>query len=1303
MFSSSCIKSCLKSFLIFVSSSSTQLLVNLRKNHIKLSHLLESHKTTSTSSRSAYRNVLRKNKSDKNNAIVNNKVYIVIYLLLSVISISNCAANALVDSASSTGDGLDLEELGEIFKKVAYPTSTTTTKRSIIDNVYVPSITTVPTPSLTTFRYYEKDSQINDQHQQQIKSHHNKFEFDLERDHALPTSAPNADILKSNNNPTYPNPNRHHNHNHRHQNATPSPQGHSKKSPTLPMHSGNLPSYSPPTRSFFTPPLPREYNNPFADKPTLRGTNSEVGIMDTGNFMNRRPIPPPSITPGHERVPLRPDLSDNRAVSIGTSSQALNTDLQQQQQSSQPKKVLNTPSHKNKVDLGHPYDNSNGNRALSNSDNPSDVSKIIPSISRILSGSNGRKEDIPDVLLRTVTVRPIPAAEPSTNEPSSQLQPDGNNKNSPSNNLPSDLDDNDKVNGNNGENDDNNDVKDLNSNQDGDESDDEDVEEDDYDDFSSPSQSNSMSNKNINSGNDMKKDGETIYSTENIQNLANVNHDRSLFTSTQQPQQNPINQQNPIYNINTNNKFNAEQSEVQTWTIAWNIHVYLSAILFTILAVYSIFKMMFYDKLTHLFNQSYFITIHLFLIIICLARIFYLCYDAYNIHLSFDPFVSEILLNLPATFLTVAFATLILFLLIRSLNHKNNRYSPLMRPLTVLVACSVHVGLCITLHYVESVASKNFSYTLSQQAANGFASTNSNKMYNNIIRGHSGPPRLLSLICQIIYIFVCLSLGIFYLYIYRILKRVLRNKSQNYIHGYQNLSYAIHITIAIALLFVSLAALQIYGAISVSSTKSLSTYDIDINWPQWGYQFSLRLIEVTIIALLSWVTGLKTGASDMQLNAINMDNGVIPPHGARSGLDFQLVNPNGGLARGYETNSFRSIGGVGIHNNPTDTIKHYPLNHHHHPAQGPPPPHLINHQPQINNDTERDYFSNNDNNSTIVPDHYENPNFELRCDNSSDANVVNRIHNGSSSESNNQNNLDEYYSEPLNAQQQQHHHHHHPQTGATMTHYDGRSREGPNGAYDFQNFERPTFDRSSSRNEFRVSKNLKALKSGTGANTNTLNYNYSDNISNHSSAYGFTTANAGGNNNNINSSNNNSNFNNNSFERRSGVRKSGTLNNIGAIHHSRGGSSGNERGTNGNGSGGCNSSSSSSSGIVVGHHRSGIQTLNSRSAQHLQQQQQQQQIQQQPPMFHQPQYERDFTRNTSGRISNKAKLMAAAAQHSPTAQQQIHHQQQRSGSSNVMDQYQSSSGDSATSGSMLVAEHGFVRFRELSDIGINEC
>lgn len=343
----------------------------------------------------------------------------------------------------------------------------------------------------------------------------------------------------------------------------------------------------------------------------------------------------------------------------------------------------------------------------------------------------------------------------------------------------------------------------------------------------------------------------------------------------------------------------------QSWTVAWNVHVYLSAILFTILAVYSIFKMIFYDKLTHLFNQSYFIAIHLVLIVICLARIFFLCYDAYNIHGSFHTFVAELLLNLPATFLTVAFATLMLFLLVRSLNHKNNRYAALMRPLTVMVGCSVHVGLCVTLHYVESTTgttavsyqqyAAHQAFVAHQQAAAAAAAAAAGgasgigasgvrlraaaaashgashlhmQPYHHLGGGGMQmppmpppPPRVLSLICQIIYIFVCVSLGVFYLYVYRVLKRVLRNKSQNYIHGYQNLSYAIHITIATALLFVLLAALQVYGAIGISTTRPLISAAADIDWLQCGYQFSLRLIEIAIVALLSWVTGLRTGAA----------------------------------------------------------------------------------------------------------------------------------------------------------------------------------------------------------------------------------------------------------------------------------------------------------------------------------------------------------------------------------------------------------------------------------------------------------
>lgn len=92
------------------------------------------------------------------------------------------------------------------------------------------------------YRYREKEkdfeqkSALSSQHhqyQQHLSSQkhtnfNNKYSLDLEHDHALPTSAPNADILKSNSNPTYPNPNRHHNHGERHRshlNSTPSPSG----------------------------------------------------------------------------------------------------------------------------------------------------------------------------------------------------------------------------------------------------------------------------------------------------------------------------------------------------------------------------------------------------------------------------------------------------------------------------------------------------------------------------------------------------------------------------------------------------------------------------------------------------------------------------------------------------------------------------------------------------------------------------------------------------------------------------------------------------------------------------------------------------------------------------------------------------------------------------------------------------------------------------------------------------------------------------------------------------------------------
>lgn len=643
------------------------------------------------------------------------------------------------------------------------------------------------------------------------------------------------------------------------------------------MYPGEIPSYSPPARSFFTPPLPPEYQNPFADKPTLRGTNNDGLMPNAGSsYINRRPIPPPSLMPGHERIPYRPpDLAASTGSSTGTNDGSFkifnngvipiaagnNVDNNKSvAETDGSKKALNTV-----VAFGTTQtDTKQTNESFAQLDNSLSTNVILPSIRRILSGSNGKKSKIPEELLKQVTSRPIVT---------SQHQPPS----SPVVLLDSNLAQDDWM------------EDSLNT--------------------SITNQKINMQSKqlpnNNNTINGNKKDlqdykataGVTTTTIEQFTPDVSITDASSSSTSTYKTYSDVLIDKNAESDISSTSSSTHARSKVENtakssstnWSIAWNIHIYLSTILFTILAVYIFYKILTYNKLTHLFSQSYFICIHLLLLIICASRIFYLCYDAYNIHGSFELFISDILLNLPATLLTICFAVLMLFLFLKSLNHKNNRYSALIRPLTVVVGCGVHVVLCITLHYVESYTMQNQQLYIQQQQhiyrkqqqqnmatlmhpVNGLRQESS-LTANNINLNSNAPPRVLSLICQLIYIFICLSLGLLYLYLYRILKRILRSKSQNYIHGYQNLSYAIHITIATALLYILLASLQIFGAIALTSNKALITqHTLELDWLQWSYQFSLRLIEIAIITLISWVVGLKTNGSNTAGINLNIRN-----------------------------------------------------------------------------------------------------------------------------------------------------------------------------------------------------------------------------------------------------------------------------------------------------------------------------------------------------------------------------------------------------------------------------------------------
>ncbi|EDW71134.2 uncharacterized protein Dvir_GJ15278, isoform E [Drosophila virilis] len=839
-------------------------------------------------------------------------------------------------AASGYLDKLDNLErsVAAVLIKVAYGT-TSTTKRSIPDNSYILGLTTVATPLLTTLRYQSSNQA------QHNGARHRNYELDLERDHALPTSAPNADILKSNNNPTYPNPNRHHSSSHdrdRHRhtiqyNSTPMPSipnllKKAKGQPTIPMYPGDIPSYSPPSRSFFTPPLPPEYQNPFADKPTLRGTNNEGLISNTAPFNNRRPIPPPSLMPGHERIPFRPpDL----AASIGNTDGNSNHNVNESYASSSAdakkllvatsmqgafdvagdrKKALNTPSRpgNDAVAVEASDHNNNANyhnvqdKGVTNNGKESNANKrqeVLPNIRRIL-GSNGKKGDIPAVLLRHVTQRPLvnyhqPPASPIVSVDNAEIAKESSSSSSSSSNS-DDKAASASVSPN------------INK-----------------------SKQQSSGKLDLNDaaprdlfGNNASQSAVTTPSAAAAIGEAAATSFTSATTNARPTNGNAVAGKAADTDSGTGTRDGgavgaaaaAAASAHTTWTWAWNIHIYLSVILYTILAVYSLYKLVTFDKLTHLFAQSYFVYIYLILIAICIMRIFYLCFDAYNIHGTFPIFAAELLLNLPSTFLTVAFAVLILFLFLKSLNHKNNRYSALVRPLTVVVGCGVHVGLCITLHYVESYTLQNHHLYFQQQQQQQYFRRQQHQQQQQLqqqllqqqvsmspstsLANPPPPPRVLSLICQIIYIFICLSLGLLYLYLYRILKRILRSKSQNYIHGYQNLSYAIHITIATALLFVLLAALQIFGAVCISAARPLISQAniVEVDWMQWGYQFSLRLIEIAIITLISWVTGLKTGVGSNTDGSVAV-NGDVRMVGTAAGMSgfANSANATGSVMR----------------------------------------------------------------------------------------------------------------------------------------------------------------------------------------------------------------------------------------------------------------------------------------------------------------------------------------------------------------------------------------------------------------------
>lgn len=537
----------------------------------------------------------------------------------------------------------------------------------------------------------------------------------------------------------------------------------------------DLPSYAPPSRALFTPPLPPEYLHPFADKPTLRGTNSDV------HAGNRRPMPPPSLTPAHERIPIRPpDLPQSPSQEA--------PERHSHSHNSRNKPLVNGgASSGNKEQQKSPYMESDADRMRNNTSEY--VTLHYPSISRILSGSNGRKQDIPDILLKPLATKsPLPNVPlaPTTDR---TTQAPSTTTSRTTSSTAADL----AAKG---------------------------VTQPTI--FNLPNTGRQDDDGGYHGGlrneNGLKTDSIEIVDSERLP----YPQAQPPAPTSKRPNAAADDDDRLVSHVDT-------QNPLESWRIAWSLHVYFAAITFTLMALFSIYKIVRFNEATNLLTQSYFLAVHLLLTTVCTLRCFHLFYDAYNLGHSLPEPLSRVLMYLPAPLLSTAFATLVLYL--ARCSEAPSLNNSILSPTTLVLSSTVHIVLCVSLHVSTHVL------------------------------GYQDEARILPLVCQCIYIVVCVTLGLCYVYVYRVVRSQIHmasNKAAGANHMMAGadpttvaLSTAITTTIAIALLFILMGLVQLYGVFGVQERPQ------PYPWLWWGWQFSVRVLELSVCGLLAWVASLS--------------------------------------------------------------------------------------------------------------------------------------------------------------------------------------------------------------------------------------------------------------------------------------------------------------------------------------------------------------------------------------------------------------------------------------------------------------
>lgn len=267
---------------------------------------------------------------------------------------------------------------------------------------------------------------------------------------------------------------------------------------------------------------------------------------------------------------------------------------------------------------------------------------------------------------------------------------------------------------------------------------------------------------------------------------------------------------------------------------AWPFHIYLLGVLFALLAIYSLGSII---KLRQrrLLSYGYFIALNLLMLLMGVIRAVYLLVDAYNYKGIWPNVVAYLFLGTGFPCLTSAFSILFMALL----QSTKTRLVPptIQKP-----------------KFLAGVVIFHFAFAF----------------IADVVVGLYASAAALLLACQVAFVVWGVFLTVSYLVIFRRLYKSSQRKFREIsrlsmrtssivlpgerpvIKPRNNWGSAIRITLVTAFLGLLIALLQVYGMLVVYGPVG-GQKQIPDPWPWWGYQFTFRLLEFFMCALMSYV------------------------------------------------------------------------------------------------------------------------------------------------------------------------------------------------------------------------------------------------------------------------------------------------------------------------------------------------------------------------------------------------------------------------------------------------------------------